>query len=101
MSVAVAKWTIEEYHHLVAVGVLDDKLVELLLGEIVQMTPEEPLHSNRIRHCAKLMDSKSQKIMKSVKRIPLHSATRNQNLISRCFEQEIITLDILVQRIRY
>ncbi len=53
MSVATAKWTVDEYHHLVNIGALDHKPVELLQGEIVQMSPEGPLHSNRIRQSAK------------------------------------------------
>lgn len=54
MSVATAKWTVEEYHHLVTSGALAHKSVELLQGEIVQMSPEGPLHSNRIRQSAKV-----------------------------------------------
>lgn len=55
MSVATAKWTIEEYHRLVNSGALDQKPVELLQGEIVQMSPEGPLHSNRIRQSSKVL----------------------------------------------
>lgn len=55
MSVATAKWTVEEYHHLVNSGAMDPKSVELLQGEIIQMSPEGPLHSNRIRQSAKVL----------------------------------------------
>ena len=39
MSVTIAKWTIEQYHELVATGILDDRRVELLDGDIVEMPP--------------------------------------------------------------
>jgi Uma2 family endonuclease len=39
------KWTIEDYHRLVDSGVLDDKHVELLNGEIVEMAPEGIPHA--------------------------------------------------------
>ena len=41
----LAKWTLEDYHRLVEAGLLADRRVELLQGEIVQMAPEGPLHS--------------------------------------------------------
>lgn len=34
MTVIAAKWTIEEYHRMVAAGILCDRAVELLKGEI-------------------------------------------------------------------
>lgn len=40
MSVAIAKWTIDDYHHMMAAGILDNRQVELLKGEIVEMPPE-------------------------------------------------------------
>ena len=55
MSVTTAKWTVEEYHQFVDSGALDSKPVELLQGEIVDMRPEGPLHSNRIRQSAKIL----------------------------------------------
>ena len=55
MSVTTAKWTVSEYHQLVNSGALDSKPVELLHGEIVQMPPEGPLHSNRICQSAETL----------------------------------------------
>lgn len=46
MTITVAKWTIEEYHCLIKMGMLADKRVELINGEIVEMPPEGPLHSD-------------------------------------------------------
>jgi hypothetical protein len=34
MSITIAKWTIEQYHELVDTGILDDRRVELLEGDI-------------------------------------------------------------------
>jgi Uma2 family endonuclease len=45
MSVITAKWTIEEYHRMIAAGILNDRRVELLRGEIVEMVPEGEPHA--------------------------------------------------------
>ena len=45
MSVTIAKWTLDEYHQMVAAGILDDRRVELLRGEIVEMPPEGEPHA--------------------------------------------------------
>ena len=38
------KWTVEDYHQMVAAGILKNRRVELLSGEILEMAPEGPLH---------------------------------------------------------
>ncbi len=53
MSITIAKWTIpfqgrytiEQYHELVTTGILDDRRVELLEGDIVEMAPEGMPHA--------------------------------------------------------
>lgn len=45
MTLTVAKWTIDEYHHMIAAGILNDRRVELLRGEIVEMSPEGEPHA--------------------------------------------------------
>jgi Uma2 family endonuclease len=45
MTVTLAKWTIEEYHSMVELGLLDNRQVELLRGEIVEMPPEGEAHA--------------------------------------------------------
>jgi Uma2 family endonuclease len=45
MSITIAKWTIEEYHELIAKGILDDRRVELLDEDIVEMPPAEMPHA--------------------------------------------------------
>jgi Uma2 family endonuclease len=47
MTVVMAKWTIEQYHQMIAAGILDDCAVELLRGEIVQMSPEGIPHASQ------------------------------------------------------
>ncbi|MFN6572592.1 hypothetical protein A6770_03635 [Nostoc minutum NIES-26] len=41
----LAKWTIEDYHRMIEAGILCDRQVELLNGEIVELTPEGPSHT--------------------------------------------------------
>lgn len=45
MTVAIAKWTLEEYHQLVDSGLLNHRQVELIRGEIVEMAPEGETHA--------------------------------------------------------
>ncbi len=45
MTFIAAKWTIDEYHRMVAAGILCDRKVELLRGEIVEMPPEREPHA--------------------------------------------------------
>jgi Uma2 family endonuclease len=45
MSITIAKWTIDQYHELVVTGILDDRRVELLAGDIVEMPPEGMPHA--------------------------------------------------------
>lgn len=45
MTLTLAKWTLDEYHQMLESGVLDDRHVELLQGEIVEMSPEREPHA--------------------------------------------------------
>ncbi|MGK7950273.1 MAG: Uma2 family endonuclease [Xenococcaceae cyanobacterium] len=45
MVVTLAKWTIDEYHSMIQAGLLDNRQVELLKGEIVEMSPEGEAHA--------------------------------------------------------
>ncbi len=45
MTATLAKWTIGEYHRMIAAGVLGNRRVELLKGEIVEMSPEGEPHA--------------------------------------------------------
>lgn len=45
MGIATAKWTVQEYHQMIATGLLHQRHVELLHGEIVEMSPEGEPHA--------------------------------------------------------
>lgn len=45
MTCITAKWTVEDYHQMIAAGILLERKVELLKGEIVQMSPEGEPHA--------------------------------------------------------
>ncbi|MEL6440958.1 MAG: Uma2 family endonuclease [Cyanobacteria bacterium J06621_8] len=45
MTITTYKWSIAEYHSLIESGVLAGKSVELLNGEIIEMSPEREEHS--------------------------------------------------------
>lgn len=45
MTVTIAKWTVEDYHRIVATGILTERRVELLQGDIVEMAPEGREHA--------------------------------------------------------
>ena len=45
MTVKTAKWTLQDYHRMIAAGILSDRQVELLNGEIVEMVPEGTPHA--------------------------------------------------------
>lgn len=44
-NVTIAKWTLEQYHQMIEAGILDDQRVELLNGEIIEMSPEGEPHA--------------------------------------------------------
>ena len=45
MTVTTAKWTIDDYHRMIKVGLLESRHVELLNGEIIEMPPEGEPHA--------------------------------------------------------
>ncbi len=45
MTFIAAKWTIDDYHRMIAAGILCDRQVELLKGEIVEMSPSGEPHA--------------------------------------------------------
>ena len=45
MTLITAKWKIDEYHSMIAAGILSNRKVELLRGEIVEMSPEGEPHA--------------------------------------------------------
>jgi Uma2 family endonuclease len=63
MSITIAKWTIDQYHELIATGMLADRSVELLLGDIVEMPPEGMPHAvfcgRTVEYLRKLISSRA------------------------------------------
>ncbi|WP_353656342.1 Uma2 family endonuclease [Geitlerinema sp. P-1104] len=45
MMLSKIQWTVEDYHQIVKTGILDDRPVELLAGDIVTMAPEAEPHA--------------------------------------------------------
>ena len=45
MNSITAKWTTEEYHRMIDAGILSNRHVELLRGEIIEMPPEREPHA--------------------------------------------------------
>ncbi|HLO87112.1 MAG TPA: Uma2 family endonuclease [Nostocaceae cyanobacterium] len=52
----LAKWSIDDYHRMIEVGILRDRHVELLAGEIVEMSPETPIHYNTAKRGSKYLE---------------------------------------------
>ena len=58
MSITTYKWSVEEYHLMIDSGLLADKSVELLNGEIIEMSPEREEHSYTNDDVAELLREK-------------------------------------------
>jgi Uma2 family endonuclease len=52
----LAKWSIDDYHRMIDAGILRDRHVELLVGEIVEMSPETPIHYTTAKRGAKYLE---------------------------------------------
>lgn len=52
----LAKWSLDDYHDMIEAGILCDRKVELLAGEIVEMSPETPIHYNTAKRGAKYLE---------------------------------------------
>lgn len=44
----LTKWSLQDYHKMIEAGILEGRRVQLIYGEIVEMSPEGPIHSNNI-----------------------------------------------------
>lgn len=53
----LAKWTVDDYHRMIAAGILSNRRVELLAGEIVEMRPETPIHYNTAKRGARYLEN--------------------------------------------
>ena len=43
---SVVKWSVEDYHKMIEAGILSDRSVELIAGEILHMSPEGPIQTS-------------------------------------------------------
>lgn len=46
MTATLVRWTVEDYHTMIAAGLFLNRQVELLNGQVVEMSPEGPLHAD-------------------------------------------------------
>jgi len=53
----LAKWTVADYHRMVNTGILTGRRVELLAGEIFEMSPETPIHYTTAKRGAKFLEN--------------------------------------------
>lgn len=52
----LAKWSVDDYHCMIEAGILRDRRVELLAGEVVEMSPETPIHYSTAKRGAKYLE---------------------------------------------
>jgi Uma2 family endonuclease len=45
MTITIAKWSLDDYHRMIEFGILTGRQVELINGEIINMSPEGPEHA--------------------------------------------------------
>jgi Uma2 family endonuclease len=45
MTIALAKWSLDDYHRMIEAGVFSDRHLELLKGDIVDLPPEGKPHA--------------------------------------------------------
>lgn len=53
----LTRWTVADYHRMIAEGLLAGRQVELIDGQIVDMAPELPIHRATYRRSAKYLES--------------------------------------------
>ena len=58
MTLTTYKWSVEEYHLMIESGLLEDKSVELLNGQIIEMSPEREKHTYTNDDVAELLREK-------------------------------------------
>jgi Uma2 family endonuclease len=51
------KWSVAEYHRMIAAGLLAGRQVELLAGDVVEMAPELPIHRATYRRGARYLEA--------------------------------------------
>lgn len=71
----LTRWTVEDYHRMIANGVLAGRQVELIDGQIIDMAPELPIHRATYRRGVKYLEAllKAQAVVFSASPITLPS----------------------------
>jgi Uma2 family endonuclease len=46
MMIVTAKWSLQDYHQMIEMGLIDERKVELVNGAIIEMSPEGAPHSS-------------------------------------------------------
>ncbi len=46
MTIVTAKWSLQDYHQMIEMEILDERKVELVRGEIIEMSLEGAPHSS-------------------------------------------------------
>ncbi len=57
MTLITAKWSLDDYHQMIESGLLAERSLELINGEIIEMSPEGVSHSFYCRGTAKYLRS--------------------------------------------
>ncbi|MBE9066903.1 Uma2 family endonuclease [Leptolyngbya cf. ectocarpi LEGE 11479] len=57
MATTLTRWTVADYHHMIASGLLSGRHVELINGKIVDMAPELPIHRATYRRGVKYLEA--------------------------------------------
>ena len=52
----LAKWSVNDYHRMIEAGILRERRVELLAGEIIEMSPENPIHYSTAKRSTKYLE---------------------------------------------
>ncbi|MEG4442828.1 Uma2 family endonuclease [Microcoleus sp. AT9_B5] len=52
----LAKWSVGDYHRMIEAGILRDRRVELLAGEVCQMSPATPIPYNTTKRGTKYLE---------------------------------------------
>lgn len=52
----LVKWSVDDYHRMIRAGILRDRPVELLSGDVVEMSPETPFHYALAKQGAKYLE---------------------------------------------
>ncbi len=68
----VRTWTVDEYHQMLKVGILAaDERVELLSGQILEMSPQEPPHAATTRRASRYLDRRLEELADVRTQLPI------------------------------